>query len=50
MGRGDTRDKKQKKKSKKEMERELLKKQNVTPIQSWTTEVIKPKRKAEEDW
>ncbi len=49
-GRGDARDRKQKKKSKAQLEKELLRKSTVEPIQPMTVEVIKPKRKTEEDW
>jgi hypothetical protein len=49
-GRGEARDKKQKKKSKEQLERELTRKQTPQPIQPMTVEVIKPKRKTEEDW
>ena len=49
-GRGEARDKKQKKKSKAQQERDLLKKPTIQPIQPMTVEVIKPKRKTEEDW
>ena len=51
-GRGEARDKnkKQKKKSKDQLEKELLRKTVPPPIQPMTVEVIKPKRKTEEDW
>ena len=49
-GRGEAKDKKQKKKSKEQLEKELLKKSFTQPIQPMTVEVIKPKRKTEEDW
>lgn len=49
-GRGEARDKKQKKKSRAQLEKELLKKGSQQPIQPMTVEVIKPKRKMEEDW
>lgn len=49
-GRGEARDKKQKKKSKEELERELKKKGNVAPVQPMTFEIVKPKRKEKADW
>lgn len=49
-GRGEAHDKKQKKKSKEQLEKELAKKSTPQPIQPMTVEVIKPKRKTEEDW
>ncbi len=49
-GRGEARDKKQKKKSKERLDKELLRKTTSQPIQPITVEVIKPKRKTEEDW
>jgi hypothetical protein len=50
-GRGEARDRKQKKKSKEQLEKELTKKPATQPLQPpMTVEVIKPKRKAEEDW
>jgi hypothetical protein len=49
-GRGEARDKKQKKKSKEQLEKELTKKPATQPLQPMTVEVIKPKRKTEEDW
>ena len=48
-GRGEARDKNQKKKSKEQLERELKKKSVVQPVQPMTFEVVKPKRK-EKDW
>lgn len=48
-GRGEARDRKQKKKSKEQLEKET-KKPLAQPIQPMTVEVIKPKRKTEEDW
>lgn len=45
-GRGDIKDKKQKKKSKEQVEREMKRKSvSTAPIESMTFEVIKPKRK-----
>lgn len=49
-GRGSAGEKKHKKKSKAQLEKELLKKTTVQPMQPMTVEVIKPKRKTEEDW
>ena len=49
-GRGEARDKKQKKKSKAQLEKELLRKSTNEPLQPMTVEVIKPKRKTEEEW
>ena len=50
-GRGEAKDKKQKKKSKGQLEKELLRKSTTSqPLQPMTVEVIKPKRKTEEDW
>ncbi len=49
-GRGEAHDKKQKKKSKERLEKELARKPTVEPIQPMTVEVIKPKRKTEEEW
>jgi hypothetical protein len=49
-GRGEARDKKQKKKPKAVLEKELLKKSPPTTIQPMPVEVIRPKRKVEEDW
>ena len=48
-GRGEAKDKKAKKKSKEQLERELKKKSVMQPIQPMTFEVVKPKRK-EKDW
>ena len=44
-GRGSIKDKKQKKKSKEQLEKELKKKSNLAPVEPMTFEVIKPKRK-----
>jgi hypothetical protein len=45
-GRGQIKDKKQKKKSKEQIEREMKRKSvSAAPIESMTFEVIKPKRK-----
>lgn len=49
-GRGSAGEKKQKKKSKQQLEKELLRKSTVQPVQPMTVEVIKPKRKTEEEW
>ena len=48
-GRGEARDRKQKKKSKEQLEKET-KRPPTQPIQPMTVEVIKPKRKTEEEW
>lgn len=46
MGRGDIKDKKNKKKSKKELEKELKRQGTGSPVlESMTFEVVKPKRK-----
>lgn len=46
MGRGDIKDKKNKKKSKEQMEKELKRQGTGSPvIESMTFEVVKPKRK-----
>ncbi len=46
MGRGDIKDKKNKKKSKEQLERDLKRKGTGTPmLESMTFEVVKPKRK-----
>ncbi len=50
QGRGSAGEKKQKKKSKAQMEKELLRKGTAQPVQPMTVEVIKPKRRTEEDW
>lgn len=45
-GRGEIKDKKAKKKSKEQLEREMKKKSfSTAPVESMTFEVIKPKRK-----
>ncbi len=44
MGRGDIKDKKNKKKSKEQLEKDM-KKTSLAPVESMTFEVIKPKRK-----
>ncbi|MDE3192694.1 MAG: hypothetical protein KGN00_03305 [Chloroflexota bacterium] len=45
-GRGDIKDKKNKKKSKEQLERELKRKSSGVPVlESMTFEVVKPKRK-----
>ncbi len=49
-GRGEAKDKKQKKKSKEQLERELKKKSVVTSVQPMTFELVKPKRKEKVDW
>ena len=49
-GRGDARDKKQKKKSKAQLEKELLRRPTAAPAQPISVEIVKPKRKVEEDW
>ncbi|MGH2450709.1 MAG: hypothetical protein ACRDGE_05470 [Candidatus Limnocylindria bacterium] len=50
MGRGDIKDKKTKKKSKAQLEKDLKKKGNVAPPPPMTFEVIKPKRKERQDF
>lgn len=45
MGRGDIKDKKNKKKSKGQLERELKRKGPLAPVESMTFEIVKPKRK-----
>jgi len=45
MGRGDIKDKKSKKKSKEQLEKELKKGTTLAPVESMMFEVIKPKRK-----
>jgi hypothetical protein len=49
-GRGEAKDKKQKKKSKEQLERELKKKGTASPVQPMTFEIVKPKRKEKVDW
>jgi len=49
-GRGEIKDKKNKKKSKAQLEKELKKKPALAPVESTTFEVIKPKRKERQDW
>ena len=49
-GRGEAKDKNQKKKSKEQLERELKKRGNAPPVQPMTFEVVKPKRKERENW
>jgi len=49
-GRGEAKDKKQKKKSKEQLERELKRKGSVAPVQPMTIELVKPKRKEKVDW
>ena len=44
-GRGSIKDKKQKKKSKEQLEKELKRRPALAPMESMTFEVIKPKRK-----
>ena len=44
-GGGSPKDKKQKKKSKEQLEREMKKRTTLAPVESMTFEVIKPKRK-----
>ncbi|MBI2324748.1 MAG: hypothetical protein HYY42_01300 [Chloroflexi bacterium] len=47
-GGGSPKDKKQKKKSKEQLEKELKKRSTFAPVESMTFEVIKPKRKERE--
>jgi len=49
-GRGEARDKKVKKKAKEKLEKDLLKKSAQQPVQPLTVEIIRPKRKTEEEW
>jgi hypothetical protein len=49
-GRGEAKDKNAKKKSKAQLEKELKRKGNVTPVQPMTVELVKPKRKEKVDW
>jgi hypothetical protein len=49
-GRGEAHDKKAKKKSKEQLERELRKKSLAQPVQPMTFEIVKPKRKEKETW
>jgi len=49
-GRGQIKDKKNKKKSKEQIEREMRKSASSAPIESMTFEVIKPKRKEREQF
>lgn len=44
-GGGSPKDKKNKKKSKEQLEKELRRKSTLAPVESMTFEVIKPKRK-----
>lgn len=48
-GGGQSGYKKQKKKSKEQLEKELKRKSSLTPMQPMTIELVKPKRK-EKDW
>jgi len=49
-GRGDTKKKNEKKKSKEQLERELKKKGVAQQVQPMTFEIVKPKRKEKENW
>lgn len=50
-GRGDIKDKKNRKKSKEQLEREMRKKSMSTaPVESMTFEVVKPKRKQRDEF
>lgn len=49
-GRGDIKDKKNKRKSKEQLEKELRKKATLAPVESMTFEVIKPKRKQRDEF
>jgi len=49
-GRGEAKDKKAKKKSKEQLEKELRKKSVAQPVQPMTFEIVKPKRKEKESW
>ncbi len=44
-GRGSIKDKKAKKKSKEQLEKELKRQPSMAPMESMTFEVVKPKRK-----
>ena len=49
-GRGDSKDKNKKKKSKDQLEKELKRKGVMAPMQPMTIELVKPKRKEKADW
>ncbi len=49
-GRGDSKDKNKKKKSKEQLERDLKRKGGAAPVQPMTFELVKPKRKEKADW
>jgi hypothetical protein len=49
-GRGEAKDKKQKKKSKEQLEKELKKRSAAQPVAPMTFEIVKPKRKEKETW
>jgi hypothetical protein len=49
-GRGEAKDKNNKKKSKAQLEKELKRKGTVAPMQPMTIELVKPKRKEKADW
>ena len=49
-GRGEAKDKNNKKKSKAQLEKELKRKGTVAPMQPMTIELVKPKRKEKVDW
>src|SRR5205823_15021744 len=49
-GRGEAKDKKAKKKSKEQLEKDLRKKSVAQPVQPMTFEIVKPKRKEKESW
>ncbi len=48
-GRGEAKDKKAKKKSKEQLEKELKKKSLVAPVQPMTIELV-PRKRKEKDW
>jgi hypothetical protein len=48
-GRGEAKDKKAKKKSKEQLERELKKKSVAAPVQPMTIELV-PRKRKEKDW
>jgi len=48
-GRGDAKDKNQKKKSKEQLEKELKRKSLVQPVQPMTIELV-PRKRKEKDW
>jgi hypothetical protein len=49
-GRGETKKKNEKKKSKEQLEKELKKRGAAQPVAPMTFEIVKPKRKEKENW